>query len=236
MTKKSFPHDNSAAYYDVVYSEMNAYTPQTLAAINYYQPQGIIIDFGAGTGRLSIPLAQMNYNVIAVEQSSEMCATLQQKMTKNAVNFPIHNCSIEQYNASKCNMAIALFTVFIYCLTEEQLQAQIQNICAHIEPNGFFFFDIPHKLLFEGQTRAMRGITKCISIKETAQKDIFDYFEHCFSTRKKAAFDYKEQFQIRYWSPETFARLLTNCNMEFVAILPEFDDMGADYCIWRKCK
>lgn len=233
--KKNLPHDNSAAYYDVVYSEMNAYTPQTLAAINYYQPQGTIIDFGAGTGRLTIPLAQMNYNIIAVEQSNEMCAVLQQKMKKNQLQFSVHNCSIEHYKGASCNMAIALFTVFIYCLSEEQLQVQLQNICTHILPNGFFFFDIPHKSLFEGQTRSLRGIQKHIRIEPSEQKDIFDYYEHCVSTRKKTAFDYEEQFQIRYWLPEIFARILTACNMEFVTTLAEFDDMGADYCVWRKC-
>lgn len=236
MTNQLFPHNNSAAYYDVVYSEMNAYTPQTIAAINYFQPQGTIIDFGAGTGRLTIPLAQMKYSMIAVEQSSEMCGVLRSKMAKNELQFPIHNCSIEQYKGAPCNMAIALFTVFIYCLNEEQLQAQIHTICAHIKPGGFFFFDIPHQSLFEGQTRSLQGIKKHIRIDPSKHKDIFDYYEHCVSTRKKAAFDYEEHFQIRYWSPEIFNRILTDCNMEFVTTLAEFDDMGADYCMWRKKK
>jgi SAM-dependent methyltransferase len=213
---------------------MNAYTAQTLAVINDYQPQGTIIDCGAGSGRLAIPLARMNYSVIAVEQSSEMCAVLQQKMTKHNLQFPVYNCSMEQYSAAVCNMALALFTVFIYCLSEEHLRAQLQTICAHILPGGFFFFDIPHESLFESQTRSMCGIQKHIRIEQTSQEHIFDYYEHCISIRKKMPFDYKEHFQIRYWPPEIFERILTACNMEFVTIIPGFDDMGADYCLWRK--
>ncbi len=232
--KELLPHDNSAAYYDVVYSEMNAYTAETLDVIYNNVPQGTIIDFGAGTGRLALPLAQMNYNVIAVEQSSEMCAVLQQKMAKTKSQLSLHNCTIEQYQGTQCNMALALFTVFVYCLTEERLQAQLQNICAHILPGGFFFFDIPHRSLFEGQLRTMRGIKKKIHIESTEQEYVFDYYEHCISVRKKTAFEYTEQFQIRYWHPEVFERILTACNMEFVTRISEFDNMGADYCLWRK--
>ncbi|MDR2962316.1 MAG: class I SAM-dependent methyltransferase [Bacteroidales bacterium] len=229
------PHANSAQFYDTVYSEMNAYTAQTVAAIQRcVQPPASIIDFGAGTGRITLPLAHMNYRLTAVEQSREMCAVLQQQLKKHTINLPIQNCSIEHYEGERCAMALALFTVFSYSLTEALLRAQLQTICTHIVSGGYFFFDLPHLSLFESQERTMRGIRKHIRIEESAEANIFNYSEHCVSTRKKEAFAYHEEFQLRYWTPEFFAQILTEYGMKFIQTLPEFTDMEADYCLWQK--
>lgn len=56
------PHDNWGTYYDFVYEQTfgsfyNNLTTETLNVINQILPKGTILDFGAGTGRLSFPLA-----------------------------------------------------------------------------------------------------------------------------------------------------------------------------------
>jgi 2-polyprenyl-3-methyl-5-hydroxy-6-metoxy-1,4-benzoquinol methylase len=80
----SQPHDNWAKYYDFIYettfgSTYNNLTRETLGVINNTLPFGSILDFGAGTGRLAIPLAQKGYNVTAVEQSNAMANELRKK-------------------------------------------------------------------------------------------------------------------------------------------------------------
>lgn len=74
QTAMKQPHDNWGTYYGFVYEQTfgsfysNLIT-ETLNVINQILTQGPILDFGAGTGRLSFPLAEQGYNVIAVEKS-----------------------------------------------------------------------------------------------------------------------------------------------------------------------
>jgi SAM-dependent methyltransferase len=82
------PHDSWASVYDRVYEQtFGAFyanlTDTTLAVIaSVAPPRGRIVDFGAGTGRLSIPLARAGYAVTAVEQSALMLAVLQAKAVR----------------------------------------------------------------------------------------------------------------------------------------------------------
>ena len=72
------PHDSWASVYELAYRRSfgtfyKQLTDLTLQTIKEYLPMGSsIIDFGAGTGRLSIPLAKKGYKVTAVEPSEAM--------------------------------------------------------------------------------------------------------------------------------------------------------------------
>ena len=142
------PHDNWATFYDFVYEKTfgdfyNNLTVQTLKAIKDILPNGKIIDYGAGTGRLTIPLKTDGYNTIAVEKSLGMVEELKNKCKVLNLDLPIHNCTISEYNSANADMALALFTVLSYSINEDQLTSSINNICKHLSPNAFFFFDLP---------------------------------------------------------------------------------------------
>ena len=70
-------HDSWADDYDCAYKlqyqegcRYQQFTDQTLDVIRQLEaPPARIVDFGAGTGRLAIPLARMGYRVTAVEAS-----------------------------------------------------------------------------------------------------------------------------------------------------------------------
>lgn len=53
----------------------------------------------------------------------------------------IHNCSISEYKNGKADLALALFTVLNYSITEDELSKNIKNICEQLNPNGFDFFN-----------------------------------------------------------------------------------------------
>ena len=76
-------HSTWAKYYDEVNRECfgvyyDQLTDQTLNTINGFGDNLRIIDFGAGTGRLSIPLSR-NHRVTAVEPSESMLQQLKLK-------------------------------------------------------------------------------------------------------------------------------------------------------------
>ncbi|MBT4668103.1 MAG: class I SAM-dependent methyltransferase [Candidatus Ruthia sp.] len=85
MPVDSKPHSSWADVYDLVYehSFRNFYhelTNVTLSVIeDRVNSNSRIVDFGAGTGRLSIPLSKKGFDVVAVDPCEEMLAQLKQK-------------------------------------------------------------------------------------------------------------------------------------------------------------
>lgn len=109
----NFPHDNWASYYDYIYETTyggiyNKLTADTLQIIRQILPAGTIADFGAGTGRLSIPLKLEGYEVIAVERSKPMADVIIEKAA--AINLSLHvkNCSISEFENGKVDLALCL--------------------------------------------------------------------------------------------------------------------------------
>ncbi|MBV6477955.1 MAG: hypothetical protein HGGPFJEG_00700 [Ignavibacteria bacterium] len=102
------PHDNWATFYDFVYEQTfgsfySNLTIETLNVINQILPKGTILDFGAGTGRLSIPLTEQNYSVVAVEKSIGMVEQFRANQIKHNLDIQIKNCSIAEYDNGKAD-------------------------------------------------------------------------------------------------------------------------------------
>lgn len=79
------PHSSWADVYVLAYDRSfgEFYNRLTVAIIQVITdricPGGSIVDFGAGTGRLSIPLADKGFEVTAVDPCWEMLCQLEQK-------------------------------------------------------------------------------------------------------------------------------------------------------------
>ena len=85
------PHDNWASVYDEAYQKSfgGIYSSLTDLTLDFVQTNtksgASILDVGAGTGRLSIPLSEFGFTVVAVDASSEMLKVLGQKDLKNRI-------------------------------------------------------------------------------------------------------------------------------------------------------
>jgi 2-polyprenyl-3-methyl-5-hydroxy-6-metoxy-1,4-benzoquinol methylase len=79
-------------------------------------PPASIVDFGAGTGRLSIPLAGAGYQVTAVEPSGPMLDQLRKapaSLDITSIKSTMQDFSTE----ARFDLAICVFTVVIICWT-----------------------------------------------------------------------------------------------------------------------
>ncbi len=178
-------HDNWGKYYDFVYEQTfgsfyNNLTTETLNVINQILPKGTILDFGAGTGRLSIPLAEQGYSVIAVEKSSGMVNEFERKLDGHKPEIKIHNYSISEYDNGKVDLAIALFTVLSYSVTEDELSKNIQNICKHINSSGYFFFDLPNTVFFNAGrliNKKTNNFKRIVELTSNNENDTYTYRE-----------------------------------------------------------
>ena len=79
------PHDSWASVYDEAYQKSfgGIYSSLTDLTLDFVQTNtrsgASILDVGAGTGRLSIPLSEFGFTVVAVDASSQMLRVLTQK-------------------------------------------------------------------------------------------------------------------------------------------------------------
>lgn len=237
------PHDNWGTYYDFVYEQTfgsfySNLTTETLNVINQILLRGTILDFGAGTGRLALPLANQGFKVIAVEKSIGMVNELKKKLDGQNSEIEIYNCSVSEYENGKADLAIALFTVLNYSISEDELSKNIKNICKHINPNGYFFFDLPNTVFFNAgrltniDTNTFRRLVELTSNNEN---DIYTYKEQCSGIFNGQEFSYEDEFKIRYWEISTLDKLLIeNGFNDTLKLFSQFNSTGSTYKLYKR--
>ena len=237
------PHDNWGEYYDFVYEQTfggyyDALTAETLNVIKQILPDATIIDFGAGTGRLAIPLAENGHKVVAVEKSAGMVNEFKRKLSSGNAEIEIHNCSISEYDGANADLAIALFTVLSYSISEEELTNNLQAICNSVRSGGYFFFDLPSTLFFHvGRIiqKESAHLNRFVDIAATEQLDIYTYHERCSGVFNGKDFNYEDEFKIRYWKVAVVERILNeNGFIDTTQTFPQFNSTGSTYKLFKK--
>lgn len=237
------PHDNWGEYYDFVYEKtFGGYyatlTAETLNVIKQILPDATIIDFGAGTGRLAIPLAEQGHKVAVVEKSAGMVNEFKRKLSRGKAEIEIHNCSISEYDGVNADLAIALFTVLSYTISEEELTNNLQAICNSVSSGGYFFFDLPSILFFKGGRiiqKEFANLNRVVEIAATDQLDIYTYHERCSGVYNGKDFNYEDEFKIRYWKMAVVERSLKeNGFIDTMQTYPQFNSTGSTYKLFKK--
>jgi SAM-dependent methyltransferase len=237
------PHDNWGEYYDFVYEQTfggyyDALTAETLNVIKQILPDATIIDFGAGTGRLAIPLAEHGHKVLAVEKSAGMVNEFKRKLSSGNAEIEIHNCSISEYEGANADLAIALFTVLSYSISEEELTRNLQAICNSVRSGGYFFFDLPSTLFFQvGRIiqKESAHLNRFVDISATEELDIYSYRERCSGVFNGKDFKYDDEFKIRYWKTAVVERILNeNGLVDTTQTFPQFSSTGSTYKLFKK--
>jgi len=243
QTEMKQPHDNWGTFYDFVYAQTfgsfySNLTIETLNVINQILPSGTILDFGAGTGRLSFPLSNQGYKVIAVERSIGMVDAFKRKLDGQNPEIVIHNCSISEYENGTADLAIALFTVLSYSITEDELSKNIENICRHINQNGYFFFDLPNAVFFNAGRLInidTNNFRRLVELTSNNENDIYTYREQCSGIFNGQEFSYEDEFKIRYWEISTLDKLLTeNGFNDTMKSFPQFNSTGSTYKLYKR--
>lgn len=237
------PHDNWGACYDYVYEQTfggyyDALTAETLNVIKHILPDATIIDFGAGTGRLAIPLSERGYKVVAVEKSAGMVNEFKRKLSSGNEEIEIHNCSISEYDGAHADLAIALFTVLSYSISEDELSRNLEAICKSVRSGGYFFFDLPSTLFFQvGRIiqKESAHLNRFVDIAATEQLDIYTYHERCSGVFNGKDFNYEDEFKIRYWKMAVVERILKeNGFIGTMQTYPQFNSTGSTYTLFKK--
>ena len=241
MNNNKLPHDSWAKFYDFVYGThfgnlYNQFTDITLLEIEKFTNTGqTILDLGAGTGRLSIPLAKKGFHVIAVEPSTSMADVIQRKMLDQKVEIDMHISDIASFSSRKVDAAICVFTVLNYITLEESFEKSIRNVKEHLNTGGKFFFELGDAVFnYPNQGIQKHEFSRQIQLVPTNKNGLYRYSEKTNFKFGNDPLEYEDEFDLRRWDIEYVDELLKKEG--FVCIkdnYPQFAGTGANYFLYQ---
>ncbi len=141
-------HYSDAALYDYEYRRRRAdVTFYRQLAKQRLGTSGNILELGAGSGRITIPLARDGHEVVAIDQMPPMLARLHQRAEKlsksTAKRIQTVSADICTFSVPETfSLAIAAFNVLEHLYTRVEFEACLRRVAAHLEPDGAFAFDV----------------------------------------------------------------------------------------------
>ena len=115
---------------------------------------GAALEFGIGTGRVALPLAQRGISVTGIELSNAMVAKMREKPGGDAINVTIGDISSATVDGSFA-LVYVVWNTIANLTTQEGQVACFRNAAAHLEPGGRFVVELlvpPLQRLSVGET------------------------------------------------------------------------------------
>ncbi|MGB6222602.1 class I SAM-dependent methyltransferase [Haloferula sp.] len=204
------PHDSWAHIYDLAYKRTfgplyQGLTDTTLSLVEERLPPGSrIIDFGAGTGRLSLPLSERGFAVTSLEPSADMMDQLAAKEGKlqPRPKHPIRTirAKMQDYpGTGEHDLALCVFTVLLYLLDEKSLNLAMAAAYNALKPGGQLLIDIPSERLFGGYTHKDEMLERTVRVNHERDQ-VFTYEEEIRVAGSDDNWaEYRDRFSIRCW-------------------------------------
>jgi len=240
MSLNDQPHASWAEIYDIVYQgsfgalyeRMTELTVDLL--LNEVPPPAKVVDFGAGTGRLAVPLSQKGYSVTAVEPCQEMLVELRSKDPDHAITTVCEKmqdyCGNGDFDAALC-----VFTVILYLIDEESLKRALNAAYGALRPGGVLLLDIPSEAVFRSYSAQGPSFERTVTV--TLQRDsIYNYREEVqILENGEETKRYVDEFPIRHWPVGQVVGFLEEIGFVFQRDLrSEFSNTGSAYFLYQK--
>jgi SAM-dependent methyltransferase len=132
-----------AARYDTSHGE--EFEPAVIAAtVDFLAPLAAdsrALEFGIGTGRIALPLAERGVPVHGIDLSREMVARLREKPGGDAIPVAIGDFATTRIDGTFSLVYLVFNTIQNLTAQEEQV-ACFRNAAAHLEPGGCFVIEV----------------------------------------------------------------------------------------------
>jgi SAM-dependent methyltransferase len=233
------PHDSWAAHYETVmartYGDLYARLTQVATAevMDRVDAPASIVDFGAGCGRMSLPLAAEGYRVTAIEPSGPMITELRQRTGDLEVESL--QVSMQDFEPTRSySFALCVFTVLAYIVDEETLGAALAAVAAALEPGGLFLLDVPDASVFQGFDHETDDIIRTVVIDPTAD-GLYTFRENTAILTDMGPATFQDEFVLRRWDRADILRRLYEVGFETEAdVTARFSGLGAEYLLMRR--
>jgi len=135
-------------FYDLIYFDKD-YTGEINYIINKFNrfklPSKNILEYGSGTGKHGILLAEKGYNIIGVEASKKMFNAAINRIKESGIEerFRLNFSDISEFRAKgKFGAVVSLFHVISYLTENVKLLKVFKNASNHLIKHGLFIFDV----------------------------------------------------------------------------------------------
>jgi 2-polyprenyl-3-methyl-5-hydroxy-6-metoxy-1,4-benzoquinol methylase len=139
-------YDSKAEYYDILnktsFSTANQEVKLLRKIFSKYKITPIkIFDIGCGTGRLSLPLSKLNYNVTGIDISKNelKIARIKAKILGLKINF--YYSDVRTFKNKNIDVVVAGDGVICHIYTKIGIIKCFKNIFKNLNNNGIFIFD-----------------------------------------------------------------------------------------------
>ena len=139
--------ENYSAYYDLLYADKDyAAEVQYIHALIQREMPGAksILNLGCGTGKHDVLLAELGYEITAIDLSETMIEiALASYPDLSAVHFQVGD--VRTFRSEKrFDVVVSLFHVMSYQAENSDLEAAFKTAAFHMKKNGVFLFDCWH--------------------------------------------------------------------------------------------
>lgn len=196
---------------------------------------GTVLDVGAGCGRLAIPLAEDGNHVTAVESSRAMLDELLRRAGENHPRLePVHARAADYRASRRHDLALCVFTVVAYVLTDDDLLASFGSISDALVPGGLFLLDVPEEEVFAGFDHESGDLIRTVAIDPVGD-GLYRFDEHTTVRTPAGPLTYREEMTLRQWSVASVLDALTTCGFEVAAdVHARFSGLGSHYLLMRR--
>jgi len=113
---------------------------------------GPVLELGAGTGRITLPIAEAGIRVAALDLDAGMLDTLRQKVVGLPVDtvarVSVHHGDMRSFTLGESfKLIIIPFRAFLHNITRDDQLAALRRASAHLEPGGELALNVFHPSL-----------------------------------------------------------------------------------------
>ena len=216
---------------NVPYEEWNTYLTGLLK--EYGIEDGLVLELGCGTGKITRLLAKSGYDMIGVDNSEEMLRIAMETGEEDeGILYLLQDMrEFELYGTVRA--VVSICDSMNYILEEEDLLEVFRLVNNYLDPGGIFIFDMNTIYKY----RELLGETTICENREEGsfiwdnyydeEEQINQYDLTLFVKEEKELYrKYEETHFQRAYEVETVQRLLEEAGMEFVAAYDAFTHDG----------
>lgn len=207
------------------YEQWCEFLVQTLE--KYKVPKGLVLDLGCGTGTLTEMLSKEGYDMIGVDNSSQMLAIAMEKRELSQENILYLMQDMREFELyGTVGAVISVCDSLNYLLDEEDLVQTFKLVNNYLDPKGVFIFDFNTVYKYQeviGDATIAENREECSFIWENyyhEEEEINEYDLTIFVKQEEDVFrKFEENHFQRGYRLEQMKQALEEAGMEFVTAL-----------------
>lgn len=214
----------------------------------YEVPRGLMLDLGCGTGTLTELFSKRGYDMIGVDNSSQMLAIAMEKREESGENILYLMQDMREFELyGTVGAVISVCDSLNYLLEEEELVQTFKLVNNYLDPKGIFIFDFNTVYKYReiiGDATIAENREDCSFIWENyyhEEEEINEYDLTIFVRQEEDYFrKFEESHFQRGYRLEQMVRALEQAGMEFIAAMDAVTHEAVSknseriYCIARE--